>query len=656
MVKDSYLAKDIEVLEGLEPVRMRPGMYIGGIDSRALHHLVSEIVDNSMDEVGAGFASEIWVELKSNNIVEVRDNGRGIPVDNHPKFPDKSALEVILTTLHSGGKFSNKVYQTSGGLHGVGSSVVNALSEFMEVEVLRDGNIYRQKYSKGHVMSSLEVIGKTKDRGTKITFQPDSSIFGETNLFKPLKLYRMMRSKAFLFKGVKINWKVAEELILPDMNVPQEAVLSFPNGIKDFLAETIEKRPQVMSDIFYVESPLANDMGKVEVAISWIDTPHEEGSDGGFLNSYCNTIPTVDGGTHESGLKSAVVKALKSFADMIGNKKFTSVISEDVFDDAAVVLSLFFKNPQFQGQTKEKFSSFEATKLVDNAVKDHFDHWLSANPKEATLLIEYLVEKSEARLKLKKLKETIRKSPTKKLRLPGKLADCSDKDRTDTELFIVEGDSAGGSAKQARDRINQAILPLRGKILNVASSTLEKLQANKEIQDIAEAIGTGVGKLYDVSKLRYDRVIIMTDADVDGAHIASLLMTFFFEQMPDLVQAGHLYLALPPLFKITDGKISFYAMTEEERDEIVVKNFKGKKVEISRFKGLGEMMPSQLKETTMGPKTRTLVQVKVPSKTEEEKEDFETTKNLVSNLMGKNPEFRFNFIQQGARFTKNLDI
>ncbi len=656
MVESSYSAKDIRVLEGLEPVRLRPGMYIGGVDSTALHHLVLEIVDNAMDEVGAGFASEIFVELKPDNTIVVMDDGRGIPVDNHPKYPDKSALEVILTTLHSGGKFSDKVYQTSGGLHGVGSAVVNALSEFMEVEVYRDGNIYRQTYSRGMVTSKLEIIGKTKLRGTKITFKPDAEIFGNDNNFKPLKLYRMVRSKAFLFKGVKVNWKCDESLIPSDLKIPTEIQLCFPNGIKDYLSETVKDRPKVLDSIFYTEANLADDKGKVEVALSFINTTLEEGNTAGFFNSYCNTIATVDGGTHETGLKSAVLRSLKSFAERIGNKKFANVVMDDVFEDAVVILSLFYKNPQFQGQTKEKFSSADATRLVDNAVKDYFDYYLAANLKDANLLLDYFIAKSDARLRLKKLKETIRKSPTKKLRLPGKLADCSSKDRSGTEIFIVEGDSAGGSAKQARNRLLQAILPLRGKILNVASSSNEKLNANKEIQDIVEAVGCGVGTSYNEEKLRYDKIIIMTDADVDGSHIASLLMTFFFEQMPDLIEKGHLFIALPPLFKITDGKQSFYAMNEEEKDEIILQKFKNRKVEISRFKGLGEMMPAQLKETTMDPTTRQLLQIQIPPKTEEGMEDFKITKNLVTNLMGKNPEFRFKFIQDGAKFTRNLDI
>ncbi|MDR1008924.1 MAG: DNA topoisomerase IV subunit B [Rickettsiales bacterium] len=652
MAQSSYSAKDIEVLEGLEPVRMRPGMYIGGVDANALHHLASEILDNAMDEVGAGFAREISMEILEDGRVRISDDGRGIPVDDHPKFPGKSALEVILTTLHSGGKFSDKVYQTSGGLHGVGSSVVNALSEEMTVEVSRGGNIYRQKYSRGLPTSKLEIVGKSKKTGTTVEFKPDATIFGEGNVFKPLRLFRMARSKAFLFKGVVIHWKSQ----IPVDGVPAEATLNFPNGIADFLAETIETRPKVIDEIFYTETPLAEDKGRVEVALSWIDTTREEGATGGFISSYANTIPTPDGGTHEAGFKSAITKSLKSFADMVGNKKFAQVISEDIFDDAAVVLSLFYKNPQFQGQTKEKFSSAEATRLIDTALKNYFDYFLTQNPAQSNLLLGYIIEKAEARLKLKKLKETIRKSPTKKLRLPGKLADCSNRDRTGTELFLVEGDSAGGSAKQARSRATQAILPLRGKILNVASASSDKLSANKEIGDITEALGAGAGRDYNEDKLRYDKVIIMTDADVDGAHIASLLMTFFFEQMPGLIADGHLYLALPPLFKVSDGRTSYYAMDEQEKDAIIARHFKGKKVEISRFKGLGEMMPGQLKETTMDPKTRQLLRVEIPPHTEEGREDFAATRELVANLMGKNAEFRFRFIQEGAKFGVELDI
>ena len=654
-----YTAKDIHVLEGLEPVRMRPGMYIGGTDEKAMHHLVSEILDNAVDEAVAGFAKDIWIELQVGNKIIIRDNGRGIPVDNHPKYPDKSALEIILTTLHSGGKFTNDVYKTSGGLHGVGISVVNALSENMTVSVSKDGFIYRQSFSKGIVKSPLEKIGKTEnssDSGTCVEFVPDPTIFGKNTFFKPLKIYRSARAKAFLFKGIKIHFSCDPSLITDDLGIKNNETFCFPNGLTEFLQEAVKNKDKVCKTkpIFEGEADLADDKGKIEWAVTWINPETYERS--GFMSSYCNTIPTPEGGTHESGFRAGITRSLKQFAEMIGNKKAAQITAEDVFGEAGVLIYIFYKNPEFQGQTKEKFSSSDAVRLVDNAVKDYFDHWLISDKNNGIALLDFVVEKSDERLRSRKAKETVRKSATKKLRLPGKLADCTSKDRTGTELFIVEGDSAGGSAKQARNRETQAVLPLRGKILNVASASIDKMNDNKEIQDIKEAIGCNSSREYNEENLRYDKIIIMTDADVDGAHIASLLMTFFYRQLPQLVRDGKLYLAMPPLFKISGKGKTFYAFSDEEKELIIEKNFKGLKPDVSRFKGLGEMNPDQLKNTTMDPKKRMILQVKVPSNAEEELEDAEFTSNLVERLMGKNAEQRFLFIQEHAKFATNLDI
>jgi len=658
-VSSDYSAKDIQVLEGLEPVRMRPGMYIGGTDEKAMHHLISEILDNSVDEAVAGFASDIWVEVYPENRIIIRDNGRGIPVDNHPKYPNKSALEIILTTLHSGGKFTTNVYQTSGGLHGVGISVVNALSQEMYVRVLKNGTGYQQAFSEGRVISelsnipadSLKIEGKT---GTVVEFVPDVKIFGKIN-FKPAKIYRFVRSKAFLFKGVRIHFYCDPLLITDDMNINSQDVFYFPNGLTEFLGDVIKNRHLSVKtkSIFSCDSDLAENKGRVECAITWFDPDTFEHT--GFLSSYCNTVPTVEGGTHEAGFKSAITKSLKQFSEMIGNKKGSQITTDDVFAEAGALLSVFYKNPEFQGQTKEKFSSTDATRLVENAIKDRFDHWLISDKNSGIALLDFVIEKSDERLKSRKAKETMRKTATKKLRLPGKLADCSSKDRTDTELFLVEGDSAGGSAKQARNREKQAVLPLRGKILNVASASIDKLNENKEIHDIREAIGFDNASKYSEETLRYDKIIIMTDADVDGAHIASLLMTFFYYQLPDLIRGGHLYLAMPPLYKISSkGKI-FYVFDDSEKDKIIEKYFKGG-CDVSRFKGLGEMNADQLKDTTMDPKKRMLLRVEIPENTEEGAEESEFTKDLVNRLMGKNAENRFRFIQEHATFVENLDI
>ena len=648
-----YSAQSIEVLEGLEPVRHRPGMYIGGTDETALHHLVAEILDNSMDEAVAGYANHIDVVMNADYSVSIVDNGRGIPVDPHPKYPNKSALEVILTMLHSGGKFGGGAYKVSGGLHGVGLSVVNALSEKLVVEIARDKKLYRQEYAKGIPQTALELVGNAPNRrGTSITFKPDPEIFGVNSNLQPNRIFRMARSKAFLFKGIKINWKCAPEILGEGEATPTETELCFPNGILDFLNYQVGSKTTINRRPFAGEADLDNDEGKVEWAITW---PEDEN---GFCHSYCNTVITPFGGTHETGFKSALLKGLKEYGEMTNNKKAASVTAEDFLSDASIMLSLFIRDPQFQGQTKDKLTSSKATRLVESAVKDSFDHWLSSDLENAAALMEYVIERADARKKKKEEKEKVRKTPTKRLRLPGKLADCSQASSENTELFIVEGDSAGGSAKQGRDRVTQAILPLRGKILNVASASLEKITQNQEIKDMIEALGCGVKDNYREENLRYEKIIIMTDADVDGAHIASLLMTFFYQQMPKLIENGHVYIATPPLYKIVIGNKNFYALDDDDKDAILKRELKGNaKADISRFKGLGEMSAQQLKETTMDKKKRTLLRVVLPNpNTEEGKEECFETRRQVERLMGKNPETRFKFIIEHAKFVDDLDI
>ena len=639
-----YDASSIEVLEGLEPVRKRPGMYIGGTDERALHHLVAEVLDNSMDEAVAGHANRIEMELNADYSVTVRDNGRGIPIDPHPKFPDKSALEVILCTLHAGGKFSGKAYQTSGGLHGVGASVVNALSDSMIVQVARNKTIYEQRFSRGIPLGPVAIVGTAPNRrGTTTTFHADEQIFG-AHRFKPSRMLKSIRSKAYLFSGVEIRWKSA----IPDGDTPMEATFHFPGGLADYLGETLGTATT------YAEKPFAgtvefgdkfNVPGKVEWAINW--TPARDG----FIQSYCNTVPTPEGGTHEAGFWAAILKGVKAYGERVNNRKAKDITRDDLITGGCALVSCFIAEPEFVGQTKDRLATTEAHRLVENSVRDHFDNWLAADTKSAGAILDFLVLRAEERLRRRQEKETARKTATKKLRLPGKLTDCTSKTREGTELFIVEGDSAGGSGKGARDRKTQALLPLKGKILNVLGAASSKIGTNQEISDLCEAMGVGMGTKFNLDDLRYDKIIIMTDADVDGAHIAALLMTFFFTQMRPMIDHGHLYLACPPLYRLTQGAKRIYVANDAEKDALMEKGLGGKgKIDVQRFKGLGEMDAKDLKETTMDPTSRKLIRVTI-----DEDEPGETG-DLVERLMGKKPELRFQYIQENARFVQELDV
>jgi topoisomerase-4 subunit B len=645
--EDAYTAADIEVLEGLEPVRRRPGMYIGGTDEKAMHHLFAEVLDNAMDEAVEGHASRIEVDFDANGTLTVTDNGRGIPVDPHPKFKKKSALEVIMTTLHAGGKFDSKVYATSGGLHGVGVSVANALSETLEVEVARGQKLYRQSYTRGVPDGPVKNLGPIKNRrGTRISFKPDPKIFGKGAAFKPSRLFRMARSKAYLFRGVEIRWSCAKALLGNDAETPETAVLHFPGGLKDFLADRIEGLTTVTNDMFAGRVEKSEGHGSVEWAIAWVNAD-------GFLNSYCNTVPTPDGGTHEAGLRAALTKGLRAYGELAGVKRVSQITADDVLGTAAAMLSVFIREPEFQGQTKDRLATQEAARIVENTVRDSFDHWLTGHPNQASRLLDWVVDRSEERLRRRKEKEVGRQTATRRLRLPGKLADCASTGAEGTEIFIVEGDSAGGSAKQARDRATQAVLPLRGKILNVASASSAKLADNQLLSDLIQALGCGTGTRYSEDDLRYEKVVVMTDADVDGMHIASLLITFFYQEMKGLVEGGHLYLAVPPLYRLSQGAKTLYARNDAHKDQLMASEFNGRgKVDVSRFKGLGEMLPKQLKETTMNRATRTLLRVEI------DEDDRTGTTKLVDQLMGNKPEARFKFIQERAAFAEpeELDI
>ncbi len=647
---DGYTAQDIEVLEGLEPVRRRPGMYIGGTDERAMHHLVAEVLDNAMDEAVAGHATWIELSLGADGAVTVRDNGRGIPIEEHPKFPGKSALEVILTTLHSGGKFSNKVYHTSGGLHGVGLSVVNALSDRLTVEVARDRRLWTQLYARGVPDGPLKDGGAVQNRrGTMISFHPDPEIFGKTVAWDAKRMYRMARSKAYLYRGVQIRWSCPSGLSDPDGGVPATANLHFPGGLLDFLQAALAGRAALTPTPFAGTAQFPDEAGNVEWAIAW---PEDED---GFINSYCNTVPTPQGGTHEAGLRAGLLRSLKGYAELTGAKKASAIAAEDIVGGAAVMISVFIRDPQFQGQTKERLATPSAGRLVDGAVKDHFDHWLSGDPAAANTLLDRISERAEERVRRRQAKDLARKSATRRVRLPGKLTDCSRTSAEGTEIFLVEGDSAGGSAKSARDRETQAILPLRGKILNVASASADKLAGNQEVANLVQALGCGTRSEYDEDKLRYERVVIMTDADVDGAHIASLLMTFFIREMRGLIADGHLYLAQPPLYRLQHGTTVTYARDDRHKEELLATTFAGKpSVEVSRFKGLGEMFPTQLRETTMDPAKRTLYQVRLPAANDPD--GAKDTAELVERLMGRKPELRLAFIQENAPRVGDLDV
>ncbi|HEX9020495.1 MAG TPA: DNA topoisomerase IV subunit B [Nitrospirota bacterium] len=628
----TYTAKDITVLEGLEPVRKRPAMYIGTTDVRGLHHLVWEVLDNAVDEALNGYCTQITLVIEKDGGITVTDNGRGIPVDIHPKTK-RPAIETILCTLHAGGKFDHTAYKSSGGLHGVGASVVNALAEIFVATVWRDGYEWTQEFSRGKPKGNLKKGKPAKAHGTQIYFRPDPDVFAKTH-FNYKTILDVVESKAFLNKGLKIT-------VENPRDDEKSVAFKYDNGIQDYIKRIVAGVTVVNPDPFYFEK---EDEFKIEAAIHWTTATDME------LHSYANSINTSDGGTHELAVRSGLTKAVRAYAERknLVPKNIKTIAPEDVYEGLYGIVSVLVKNPQFQGQTKEKLNNPEIASPIENSIRNACEAYLLANPTMAEAVVKRVLLAAEARLASRAAKDSVtRKLSSLKLNLPGKLADCSTSRVEDTELFIVEGDSAGGSAKMARDRKTQAVLSLRGKILNVEQvSSLEKIQTNNEIKNLLATLGCGVGAHFDLGKLRYNRIILMTDADVDGAHISVLLLTFIYRYMPELINHGHVYLAMPPLFKIEAGREVFYAMDEMEKEKVLAK-LNGKKYEVGRFKGLGEMNPETLKDTTMSPKTRTLMKVQVV--------DHKATGDVFERLMGKDPKARFVFIKERAEFAE-LDI
>ena len=644
-ISKSYTAKDIEVLEGLAPVRKRPGMYIGGTDETAYHHLANEILDNSIDEAVAGYAKEIAVKLVNKNTITISDDGRGIPIDKHPK-KKKTALEVVMSTLHSGGKFNDSIYKSSAGLHGVGLSVVNALSSKLNIQVTKNSKIYSQDYSKGKILNKLKAKGKNKIKnGTLITFSPDPEIFGKDISFKPDKIYELSKNKAYLQRGIKIYWECNKGLLNRKSSVPSKETLLFSKGLEDFLKNEISQKNAVHEKVCFQSGNLEDKKGRVEFAIQFNKEKIK------YSKAFCNTVYNMNGGTHDAGFRSGIAKSIRKYAKNKNNKVVSKATQDDIFDQTAYILSVFISNPEFEGQTKHKLSSNFVQKYCDSFVSSSFDEWLNRNSKIAKNILNVLEEKIREKNIYDLNQNVERQNAFRKIRLPGKLSDCTSDKTEGTELFIVEGDSAGGSAKQARDRMTQAILPLRGKILNVKNSNASKILANNEINNLLQALGCGRGKNYSKKDLRYEKIIIMTDADVDGDHISTLLLTFFISEMPQLIHDGNLYLAVPPLYKLNISGKTVYAIDDLEKNRLVNKNKKSK-IEISRFKGLGEMMPAQLKETTMNKETRKLIKVNLPS----QRQKLKNTNKLVNDLMGKNAELRLKFITENANGNLSLDI